>query len=96
MKRLLHSPFLGLIVTGIIASAALLLEPWLQAPQDIHFLFQFLWVGVVGAALLLAALRPIIKTAVNPVSPQEATPEFLDEDRVWLQTHPDTNPNEQV
>lgn len=103
MKRFLSLPFIGLVVTGITASVALLLEPRLQVSSDIHFFLQFVWVGVVGAALLAFALMPTLNgvsvvsgVEVGAAPQQEVTEEFLDEDRLWLQNHPDSSWNEQV
>lgn len=105
MKRHLWSPYVGLVVTGTIATIVLLIEPELHVPSDIHFFLQLVWVGVVGGALLTCALMPAL-TANSPNAPPRAdgetntpssvTAEFFDEDRVWLQTHPDASWNEQV
>lgn len=99
-KKLLRSPFVGLIVTGLTASAALLIESRLRTSPDVHFLLQFVWVGVVSAALLASVLRPTLEQMKPPVAdqsqdiPGEATPEFQDEDRAWLQEHPDDCQNQ--
>lgn len=103
MKRSSWSPYVGLVMTGITASVALLVEPRLQVSSDIHFFLQFLWVGVVGAALLAFALMPalngvsVVSVGEVGVEPQAEIPEeFLDEDRLWLQNHPDSSWNEQA
>ncbi len=101
MKSLLHSPYEGLVLTGMAATTALLIESRLQVSSDIHFLLQFVWMGVVGAALLAFALMPALNggtpaTDCDVDSQDGVTAEFLDEDRLWLQTHPDSSWNEQV
>jgi hypothetical protein len=98
MKRLFRSPFTGLLLTGMVASIALLIEARLRVSQDVHFLLQFLWVGVVSAALLAFALLPVLKDSAQMMDKGEADdvridmiPELLDTDRAWLQSHPDTD-----
>lgn len=103
MQRLLRSPYAGLVITGITASLALLIEHRLPVSSEIHFFLQFVWVGVVGAALMAFALMPTqsgnsaaSSARLDAASQSTITEEFLDEDRVWLQTHPDSSWNEQV
>lgn len=103
MKFLRKTPFLWLIVTGVVASIALIAEAGLPVSQDIHFLLEFLWVGVVSAALLAFVMIPVLtnpKLTTFPAAPK-ATPvpelreptvfgevtEWYDEDRLWLQGH---------
>lgn len=105
MKRLSGSPYFGLVMTGIVASLALLIEPRLPTPLETHYFLQFVWVGVLGAALLAFSLTPAL-TAAHPNDPPQSardddspaavTPEFFDADRGWLQTHSDASWNEQV
>lgn len=92
-------------MTGITASVALLVEPRLQVPSDIHFFLQFLWIGIVGTALLAFSFKPVLKPALasdapmphlDTQPPAAVTAELLDEDRLWLQNHPDSSWNEQV
>ena len=103
MKFLRKSPFPWLIVTGVIASIALFVEAGLPVSQDIHFLLEFLWVGVVSAALLAFVMIPVLTNpklttfpaALEPASvPELREPtafgeitEWYDEDRLWLQGH---------
>jgi hypothetical protein len=101
MKPLRKTPFLWLIITGIVASVALITEEALPLSQDIHFLLQFLWLGVVSAALLAFAIHPVLTNpkpfAYEPnLSPDPSpvpTPlsdtieEWYDEDRIWMQEH---------
>lgn len=103
MKSLRKTPFLWLIVTGVVASFALIIEAGLPVSQDIHFLLEFLWVGVVSAALLAFVMVPVLSnpklttfpTAPEPVPvPELRQPsmagevtEWYDEDRLWLQGH---------
>ncbi len=98
MRRGLCSPYGGLIITGTTATIALLIEPRLRASSDTHFLIQFVWMGVVGAALLAFALKPALHTTNAALSSEiyreATTEEFFDEDRLWLQTHPDSGSNE--
>lgn len=103
MKRFPGSPYTGLVMTGTAASIALLIEPRLQVSSDVHFLLQFVWLGVVSAALLAFAISPALRTVsaassgdVNADPVTDIPAEFLDEDRLWLQTHPDSSWNEQV
>ncbi|MDX2160426.1 MAG: hypothetical protein SF162_03780 [bacterium] len=95
MKRLMQSPYLGLIGTGAAASAALLIEARLPVSQELHFLLQFVWLGVLSAALLAFALHPALErtSALRPID--NSTPEWFDADRRWLQAHPDVPPQEQ-
>lgn len=94
MKPRIRSPYLGLVGTGVIASVALITESQLSLPAEVHFLLQFVWLGVVGAALLAFAIlfpKPESKRA----EPQDFSsvadiPEWYDEDRIWLQAHPDS------
>jgi hypothetical protein len=91
MKRLLDSPYTGLIVTGAIASIALYIESRLIVSRDTHFLLQFVWVGVVSASLLTFALHPALN-CIEPLShidDNDDVEEWFDSDRAWLQTHPD-------
>lgn len=106
MKSLLRSPFAGLILTGMTASTALLLETRLSVSQDVHFLLELLWLGVISAALLTFALATALRPAIPPPdageddplpsTTAELLPEFLDEDRLWLQAHPDASSNLQI
>lgn len=91
------------MITGTTATIALLIESRLQVSSDIHFLLEFVWVGVVSAALLAFALMPalnginVVPSATGGTHSQDAiTGELLDEDRLWLQNHPDSSWNEQV
>lgn len=105
MKPFLSSPFGRLVLTGTIASFALLIESRLQVPEETHFLMQFVWLGVVAAALMSFALLPALKMPargdaqigeIDADPPPVVIPEFLDEDRQWLQMHPNSTWNEQV
>lgn len=103
MRRGLCSPYGGLIMTGTAATIALLIETQLPVSADTHFLIQFVWVGVVGAALLTFSLKPALDGVntesvirADAASQDEGTIEFFDEDRLWLQTHPNSNWNGQV
>jgi hypothetical protein len=99
MKRWIRSPYLGLIVTGLIASAALLIEAGFDVSLEVHFLLRLVWLGVVFAALLAFALSPLFRQDTSEFEPlpKERTEvaEWFDEDRAWLQTHPDSNWTEQ-
>ncbi len=98
----MKSTYVGLVLTGVAASIALLIESRLQVTSDIHFCLQFVWVGVVGAALLAFSLNPALRTPDSSIPPMSdiddasLTEEFHDEDRLWLQAHPDSSWNEQV
>ncbi len=90
MSRL-NAPFKGLVFTGLIGSAALLGEAHLSVSTDVHFLLEFLWLGVIAAALLAFGLLAASPADVHP--PPPATPdvrEWYDEDRLFLQQHPDS------
>jgi uncharacterized membrane protein len=101
MKTFLRSPFGGLVLTGAIATIALLVEPRLQVAPDVHFLLQFLWLGIVAAALLAFAIQPAVnalpqthhKAADHETDATVA--EFFDADRQWPQTPSDITENEQ-
>lgn len=84
------SAHLGLIVVGIAATVALLLEIRLAVPQDVHNLLQFLWLAVVMGSLFVEMLQPILKISdqAEKSSPLEDIPEWRDSDRLWLQLHP--------
>lgn len=101
MKLVRKTPFLWLMLTGVVASFALIIEAGLPVSQDIHFLLEFLWVGVVSAALLAFVMVPVLsnpKLTTFPAAPApvpqlcepqtvgEVT-EWYDEDRLWLQGH---------
>jgi hypothetical protein len=98
MKRLIRSPFSGLVLTGVTASAALLVETRLSLAQDVHFLLQLVWLGVVCAALLAFAIHPALSPSLQAPDQREASyadiPEWLDEDRAWLQMHSNANGSE--
>jgi hypothetical protein len=99
MKFLRKSPFLWLIVTGVVASIALVVEAGLPVSRDIHFLLEFLWVGVVSAALLAFVMAPVLSNPKLTTFPAAPVPElrepavygevteWYDEDRLWLQGH---------
>jgi hypothetical protein len=97
VKPFVRSPFLGLVVTGVIASIALVAEAQLSLPVDVHFLFQLVWLGVVSTALLafaiLASEPKANRVAPQDFPPEEDIPEWHDEDRLWLQAHPDSTMN---
>ncbi len=93
MKRSCLSAYGGFLIVGVVATLALLLEIRLPVPQDIHFLLQFLWVGVAMSGLFVAMLHP----AINSHTPadfgatlqKDDIPEWHDPDRVWMQQQPD-------
>lgn len=91
IKHSILSAHLGLIVVGIAATIALLLEIRLAVPQDVHNLLQFLWVAVVMGSLFIEMLQPILKISepAEKSAPLEDIPEWRDSDRLWLQLHPD-------
>lgn len=92
MKQLIRSPYAGLIVTGLIASAALMVEARLSVSEGVHFLLQLIWIGVASAALLAFAVRPLVETGSTPAAADQANtliPELYDPDRQWMQSHPD-------
>lgn len=106
MKSLLRSPFTGLILTGITASIALLLEASLPVSENIHFLLELLWLSVISAGLLTIAMLPVWRNLSALTSSgragngdavahnaSETLPELLDEDRLWLQAHPESSSN---
>jgi hypothetical protein len=90
MKQLVCRPYAGLVLTGLVSSLALLIESRLDVSESLHFLLQFVWIGVVSSALLACALI----RAAGAVQPQahsenrDTIPELLDADRSWLQSHP--------
>lgn len=92
MKRLLLSAHIGLLMVGITATAALLLEARLPVPQDIHFLLQLLWVGVAMGGVFVVMMQPAINLQSQPDSGMnldtDDVPEWHDSDRVWMQQHP--------
>ncbi len=92
MKRLLLSAHTGLVIVGITATAALLLEAKLPVSQDIHFLLQLLWVGVAMSSLFVIMLQPVINSLSDADSRinlvVEVVPEWYDPDRLWMQQHP--------
>lgn len=87
----LNTSLRGLVFTGLIGSAALLIEAHLSVSTDVHFLLEFLWLGVIAAALLVFALL-----AASPVTLHSSSitipdvPEWYDQDRLFLQRHPDS------
>ncbi len=104
MNRFIKTPFLWLIVTGVVATIVLIAEEGLPLSHDVHLLLQFLWLGVSTAALLTFTLLPALANP-KPIAVQrpraaewelpeayaaEGVSEWYDEDRVWLQGHPDS------
>lgn len=88
----LNTSFKGLVFTGVIGSAALLIESRLSVSTDVHFLLEFLWLGVIAAALLVFALLAVSPATIHSTSSTiPDVPEWYDEDRLFLQQHPDTN-----
>lgn len=76
MKFFSRTPFIWLIITGVVASIALIVEASLPVSQDIHFLLEFLWVGVVSAALLAFVMHPVLtnpKLTTFPATPLAMT-----------------------
>jgi hypothetical protein len=85
------SSYMGLVIVGVTATAALLLETRLDVSEDEHFLLQLLWVGVALGALFLATLQPVLRMHAPAESPDiEEVPEWHDADRAWMQQHPHT------
>lgn|GEM_PF-2571734 len=101
MKFPRKTPFVWLIITGIVASVALITEESLPLSQDVHFLLQFLWLGVVSASLLAFAIHPVLtnpkpfayepnlspEPTPSPPSSSDSIDEWYDEDRIWMQEH---------
>jgi hypothetical protein len=84
MKHL--TSYIGLLIVGMTATAALLLENSLNLPQDVHFLLELLWVGVAIGGVFIAMIHPYFRL------PEEfrikEIPEWDDPDRLWMQRHP--------
>jgi cobalamin biosynthesis protein CobD/CbiB len=98
LKRWSRSPYFGLVMTGLIASIALLIEARLPVAQEIHYMLQFVWVAVVAAALLAFAVVPSFAQAyaeqvrrIDAAREQASVSEWYDADREWLQNHPDSS-----
>jgi hypothetical protein len=103
MKRIRFSAYGGVLVVGLVATAALLLEQRLPVSENIHFLLQLLWLGVAISGLFLLMLGPVASQqlgkppasapptqdeAAHAASPDDIA-EWDDPDRQWLQQHPD-------
>lgn len=98
MKRSLLSAHIGLVMVGLIATVALLLEIRLPVTQDVHFLLQLLWVGVAMGSLFVVMLQPAINSKsqndfesddIEAGFNRDDLPEWYDPDRLWMQHHPD-------
>lgn len=93
MKRSNLLAYAGLLIVGVAATAALLLEARLSVSRNVHFLLQLLWLGIAMGGVFIAMVHP----AVHSSSRHELTthlheddvPEWRDPDRLWLQQHPD-------
>jgi hypothetical protein len=60
MKRSSLSAYIGLVIVGLTATVALLLEIRLPVSHNIHFLLQLLWVGVAMGSLFVVMLQTAI------------------------------------
>ena len=92
MKRSCLSAYMGLLIVGMTATAALLLETRLPVSQDVHFLLQLLWLGVAMGSLFVMMLQPTTKLYSHQEFRSDfhfdEVPEWRDPDRVWMQQHP--------
>ena len=91
MKRSEFAPYAGLLIVGVVASLALLMESRLPIDANLHGLLELVWVAVALGALFILMLKPTLDQVERPHAADTAplNDERFDLDRLWLQFHPD-------